>query len=100
MSSQSLFLAALIAPIFIMAFGVPFARKIGLRPFTIFATLVCWILIITTVSVVWDEAANDAVARHASGAELQKVTADGGSMVFTLLFGWLPALIYCAFCLR
>lgn len=95
MSSALLFTAAIICPIALMTVSLPVARKVGLWPFTFFAVLICWALTVLAVNAGWDEAFYAAISRHASDAEMQAASADGANMVFTLLFGWLPALVYC-----
>ena len=59
------------------------------------AIVPCWVLLFLDANAYWDWRAADAVARHVSDAEMMDATADGANMLFILLFGWIPALIYC-----
>ena len=94
MSSSLSFLAALIVPVFITGLSVPLARRVGLVPLTFLAIPICHALLVLGVIASWDEMFNDAVARH-DNAAMNAASNDGANKAFTLLFGWIPATIYC-----
>lgn len=88
MSSDALFLTALIVPASFIGAGVLSARKIKLWPLMVFAVLICWALFWLSYN-----ATLDGTMRGSSADEDFASFLDG---LFFLL-GWIPASIYCGF---
>lgn len=61
--------------------------------YMLFVIGVCYLLIILSVSRVWELRLESAVTPE----QLEMATGDGANKVFTLFLGWIPASVYVGF---